>query len=199
MPEKPRNDSGLPDEQEQQEERQRRVERVSQNADEYKQSWKATIEDMHALAEQREDEGWDVLELIAGDTAPMGRGTGEDEGEFGLSYVVGADDAEAFREVFEAGEFPVYDVYRQTQMGHVFVVTELRDPDIEQVVFIAGAYVQRDEKMCAYTAREEGEMYTHVRKLDGTKLGVFRHEGYEKFFPHADRMPDLDEGWVSDA
>ncbi len=199
MPEKPRNDSGLPDEQEQQKERQRRVERVSQNADEYKQSWKATIEDMHALAEQREDEGWDVLELTAGDTAPMGRGTNEDEGEFGLSYVVGADDAEAFQEVFEAGEFPVYDVYRQTQMGHVFVVTELRDPDIEQVVFIAGAYVQRDEKMCAYTAREEGEMYTHVRKLDGTKLGVFRHEGYEKFFPHADRMPDLDEGWVSDA
>jgi len=199
MPEKPLDDTDLPEEQKRQQEREQQLESVAANAEEYKQSWNATLEDMHALAERREDEGWDVLELVAGDTAPMGRDTNEDDGEFGLSYVVGADDAEAFREAFEAGEYPVYDVYRQTQMGHVFVVTELRDPDIEQVIFVAGAYVQRDEEMCAYTAREEGEMYTHVRKLDGTKLGVFRHEGYEKFFPHADRMPDLSEGWVSDA
>lgn len=199
MPEKPLDDDDLPEEQDEYKQRQERLESVASNADEYKQSWQATLEDMHALAEQREDEGWDVLELVAGDTAPMGRDTAEDDGEFGLSYVVGAEDAEAFREVFEAGEFPVYDVYRQTQMGHVFIVTELRDPETEQVVFVAGAYVQRDEKMCAYTAREEDEMYTHVRKLDGTTLGVFRHEGYEKFFPHADRMPDLSEGWASDA
>ncbi|GAA0287622.1 DUF7529 family protein [Halobacterium noricense] len=199
MPKKPLRDDDLPEEQAERQDRQERLESLEANADEYKQSWTATLEDMHALAEQREAEGWDVLELIAGDTAPMGRDTNDEEGEFGLSYVVGAEDAEAFREVFEAGEFPVYDVYRQTQMGHVFLVTELRDPDTEQVVFVAGAYVQRDEQMCAYTAREEGEMYTHVRKLDGTELGVFRHEGYEKFFPHADRMPDLAEGWTSDA
>ncbi|MGB9964483.1 DUF7529 family protein [Halobacterium hubeiense] len=201
MPEEPApgDDDPLPEEQADVQEREDRLDDMAANADEYKQSWKATLEDMHALAEQREAEGWDVLELVAGDTAPMGRDTNDDDGEFGLSYVVGAEDAEAFREVVEAGEFPVYDVYRQTQMGHVFIVTELRDPGTEQVVFIAGAYVQRDEKMCAYTAREEGEMYTHVRKLDGTKLAVVRHDGYEKFFPHADRMPDLSEGWVSDA
>jgi len=199
MPKKPLRDDDLPEEQEELQQREERLESMSVNADEYKQSWQATLEDMHALAEQRADEGWDVLELVAGDTAPVGRDTNDDDGEFGLSYVVGAEDAEAFREAFEAGDFPVYDVYRQTQMGHVFIVTELRDPDTEQVIFVAGAYVQRDEKMCAYTAREEGEMYTRVRKLDGTTLGVFRHEGYEKFFPHADRMPDLDEGWASDA
>ena len=192
------DDADLPEEQKQIKERQDRLEKEAVKADEKKQAWKATLADMDALAEAREAEGWDVLTIAAGDTAPIGRGTEEDEGEFGLSYVVGADDAAAFREAFEAGEFPVYDVFRQTQLGNVFVVTELRDPDTEQVVFIAGAYLQHDERMCAYTAREEGEMYTIVKKLDGTVLGKFHHDGYEKFFPEADRMPDPSEGWLDE-
>lgn len=196
MPEDRITDDGkLTKKQKQLQEQKQRLETEAAKADEKKQAWKATLADMDAIAEEREADGWDVLTLAAGDTAPLGRGTEDDEGEFGLSYVVGADDAEAFRDAFEAGEFPVYDVYRQTQLGHVFVVTELRDPDTDQVVLIAGGYLQYDEKMCAYTAREEGEMYTHVKKLDGTKLGVFHHDGYEKFFPKADQMPDPAAGW----
>jgi hypothetical protein len=33
-------------------------------------------------------------------------------------------------------------------------------------------------------------MYTHVRKLDKTHLGSFEHDGYQKFFPEADRIID---------
>jgi hypothetical protein len=192
------DDTGLPEGQKQIKEQNERLEKEAAKADEKKQAWKATLSDMHAIAEQREADGWNVLTIAAGDTTPIGRGTEEDEGEFGLSYVVGADDGEEFREMFEAGEFPVYDVYRQTQLGHVYIVTELRDPETEQAVFIAGAYLQHDEQMCAFTAREEGEMYTHVKKLDGTKLGIFHHDGYEKFFPEADRMQDPAEGWLDE-
>lgn len=199
MPEERIDDEdGLPEKQQRIKEQTERLERETANIDAKKEAWMATIEDMEAIAEAREDDGWDVLTLIAGDTGLMGRDTGDDNGEFGLSYIVGANDAEAFREVFEAGEFPVYDVYRQTQLGTVFIVTELRDPDTDQVVLIAGAYVQRDEQMCAYAAHQEDEMYTYVKKIDGTVLGVFHHDGYEKFFPEADRVPDPTGGWVDE-
>ncbi|WP_232686755.1 DUF7529 family protein [Halobacterium zhouii] len=199
MPEKriTDDDDELLGEEDQFEEQTERLEREAEKADDKKQAWEATLNDMEALADEYEDEGWDVLTIAAGDTAAIGRDTQDDEGEFGLSYVVGADDGATFEEMLEEGEFPVYDVYRQTQLGHVFMVTELRDPDTEQAIFIAGAYLQHDGQMCAYTAREEGEMYTHVKKLDGTVLGRIHHDGYEKFFPEADRMPDP-EGWLDE-
>jgi len=124
------------------------------------------------------------------DTGPIGRDTNNPDGEYGMEFVIADNHAPEFEDAFEAGDYPEYDVYRGEEGEDAFVVVELVDPEAEQAILLAGGYPIRDETMCAFAAREEGEMYTFVRTLDGTRYGAFRHEGYEKFFPRADELPE---------
>lgn len=163
------------------------VERLAAASEVHKDAWGQTLEDMEALAAQREADGWDVVTIHAGDTGPETAEQGVTD-THGLVYVVPGNQAEAFEEAFEAGEFPVYDVYRQVMEGRVFVVTELLDPDTETAVFVAGNFWRHQAGALVREAREEGTMYTHLQKLDGTHLGSFEHEGFEKFFPDPERV-----------
>lgn len=152
-------------------------------------AWEATIEDMHATADDLEENGWEVVTLIAGDTAPESPTAGDTD-RFGLSYVVPDNQADPFREAFEVGEFPRYEVYRAERAGRVFLVTALFDPGSEMAILLAGTYERRNADGCVRAAVESDEMYTHVQLLDETHLGTFRHENYEMFFP--------DEGIAAD-
>lgn len=163
--------------------------RLSASADVHKDAWSRTLEDVKALAEERRDAGWEVVTVRAGDTSPAAADADVTD-THGLTYVVGSGDAEAFSEAFDRGEFPEYDVYRQETDGRVFVVTELRDPDAETIILIAGNFWRHQAGQMVQQAKESGKMYTHVRKLDKTHLGSFEHDGYEKFFPEADRLVD---------
>lgn len=172
------------------EEQEERAEYFASNAGQLKSAWRDTIEDMEAIGEEWRAEGFDVTEIVAVDAGPIGRDSNDDEGEYGMEFVIGDDDAEAFEEAFAAGDYPQYDVYRGEVQADAFIVEELVDPDAERVILLAGAYQLRNATMCAFAAREEGEMYTFVRTLDGTRYGAFKHEGYEKFFPRADDLPE---------
>lgn len=161
------------------------VERISSTADVHRDAWSQTLDDVRALAEEREADGWDVVTLRAGDTGPETAEMGVTD-THGLVYVVPGNEAEEFREAFESGEFPMYDVYRQVVDGRMFVVTELLDPDSETAILVAGNFWRHQAGSLVREARETGTMYTHVQKLDHTHLGSFEHEGFEKFFPDPD-------------
>ncbi|MFB6174276.1 MAG: hypothetical protein ABEI39_06500 [Halobacteriales archaeon] len=163
------------------------AERISRRADVAADAWAATLEDMHAIAEDLEDEGWETLAIQAGDTAPEPPEAGP-EGRFGLSYVVPGDDAERFEELFEPGAFPAYEVHRARAAGRLFLVTTLLDPDRKVAILLAGNVELRHAPDCVAAAVEHDEMYTHVQTLDGTHVGSFRHEEYEQFFPDPDRL-----------
>lgn len=163
------------------------VERMAATADVHKDAWSQTLADMEALAEEREADGWEVVTIQAGDTGPESAEQGVTD-THGLTYVVPSNQAEEFLDVFEGREFPMYDVYRQHVDGREFVVTELLDPDSETAVLVAGNFWRHEAGAAVREAREEGTMYTHLRKLDGTHLGSFEHEGYEKFFPNPDAV-----------
>ena len=150
-----------------------------------KDAWSATIDDMEALATEYEAEGWHVVTITAGHTAPEPPDSGV-EGRFGLVYLVADNHADAFEEAFSAGEFPRYDVYRNTSSGEVFVVTVLLDPDSETAILLAGGYTRYHAQPLVNTAARAGEMYSHVQTLDGTHLGSFKHDDPEKFFPERD-------------
>jgi hypothetical protein len=175
---------------EQVKEQERRADEVSQNAAQLKAAWRDTIEDMEAIAAEWRGKDYDVVDIVSVDAGPIGRDSNDDEGEYGMEFVIADNDVDAFVDAFEAGEFPQYDIYRGEVSADAFVVEELVDHEEEVVILLAGAYAIREETMCAYAAREEGEMFTFVRTLDGTRYGAFRHEGYEKFFPRADELPD---------
>jgi hypothetical protein len=157
------------------------AERIAAGAEREKSAWTATLEDMEATAEGLRAEGWQVLTIGAGHTAPENPDTGPDR--FGLTHVVPGEEADAFLDIFEAGSFPRYEVFRARQDGKVFLLTELLDPDSKTAVLVAGMYELRHALGCYEAAKAAGEMYTHLQRLDGTHLGSFGHEDYEKFFP----------------
>jgi hypothetical protein len=164
------------------------ADRLSVGVDAFKDAWAATLEDMEALAEEYESEGWDTLTIAAGDTAPEPPDAGDDD-RFGLVHTIPDDDAEAFTEAVEPGEFPRYDVFRNESDGRVFLVTVLADPETSLAVLIAGSFERRHAPALVNTVMQEGEMYTHVQTLDSTQVGTFRHDDPEKFFPEAE-IPD---------
>jgi len=164
---------------------EKEYERLASTSDVHRNAWTQTLDDMQAMAEEREEEGYEVVTIRAQDTTPLGADDESSEDEFGLSYVVPGNEAETFVESVDPGDFPEYRVYRGDSDGRVFIVTELIDPDSETVVFIAGNFWRHEADRLVEAAKEAGEMYSRLRKLDGTTVGTFHHEGYEQFFPDA--------------
>jgi hypothetical protein len=167
------------------------AERISASAEVTRSAWGDTLDEMEAMAEELEAEGWETLTIAAGHTAPENPDSGEGD-RFGLTHVVPDNKAEPFEELFEPGAFTRYGVYRNDVEGREFVLTVLYDDDREAAILVAGSYELRHAIGCVAAAKEAGEMYTHVQTLDKTHLGSFEHDDYELFFPHADRIEDWD-------
>jgi len=165
---------------------------LSASADVHKNAWSQTIDDMQALAAELREEGWEtVITTPAIDTAPEPPEDGP-EGRWGIVHVVPDNDADAVRDAVAAGEFPKYDVFRAGAEGRIFLVTQLLDPGTETAILVAGNFERRLAQGAVTTAIEHDELYTHLQTLDGTHIGSFRHESYEKFFPEADRLVDTE-------
>ena len=147
-------------------------------------AWQATLDDLDEMEMELADDGWETVAIVAGDTEPEHPDATE-SGRFGLTHVIPRNKVEEFTAAFEAGEFPTYDVYRSSVEGREFLVTALLDPDTRHAILIAATYARRAAEPLVEAAADAGEMYTHVQRLDGTHLGSFRHEEYEKFFPDA--------------
>jgi len=161
-----------------------------------KAAWQETIDDMEAMAEAREDEGWETLTVTALDGAPKDSET-DDQDRHGLVFVVPDNQADDLEAAVEAGEFPRYQVYRAERSGEVFLVIEYLDPDTETAIYVAGTFELRFAQGMVREGREEEATYTHYQTLDTTPVGSFRHDGaeaVEKFVPHAD---DIDN-WIRD-
>lgn len=147
--------------------------------------WEQCVQDMHAMAADRETKGFETLAIPSADTAPIGPSAGDDD-RYGFSHLVDRSDGEAFREVYQGRDFSDTGVYQAVDGGHVFMVTEHIDFDNEIVVFIAATYPMMDAADLVRAAMDRGKLHTYVRKLDETILGVFEHDQVEAFFPDPD-------------
>ena len=168
-------------------------EELSASADIHKNAWSQTLDDMQALADELREEGWEtVITAPTVDTAPEPPEEGP-ESRWGLVHVVPDNYADDVGEAVEAAEFPKFDVFRATAEGRVFLVTQLLDPETQTAVLVAGNFERRVARGAVNAAVEHDEFYTHLQTLDGTPIGSFQHESYEKFFPEADRLVDVDQ------
>lgn len=149
--------------------------------DVHKNAWNETIEDMWALEEELQAEGWETIETAAGHTG-LNTPTGDDE-RAEMVHIVPDSDGEAISEALQAGEFPKYDVYRQKVDNWVFEVIVLLDPGTEQAILIAAEFELRGTTPAIERTHETGELYTVIKFLDGELVGSLRHESPEKFFP----------------
>lgn len=170
------------------------ADRIATSADTHRDAWGRTIEDMKALAAEREEEGWNAFYVAAGHTAPTHPEV-RDDGRYGFVHVIPGNYADEFTEAFEAGDFPKYQVFQQEVEGRMFMVTEFLDPESETSILIAGSYEMRHAPALVKKAQREGDMYTYVQKLDQTLLGTFKHDEYDRFFPD----PEKYEAYVVEA
>ncbi|OLZ41670.1 hypothetical protein A6E15_12045 [Natrinema saccharevitans] len=143
-------------------------------------AWKQTLEDAEAIAQERRDEGWEVVTIVAAHTDTVSRDMGGDD-RFGLVHVIPNNYVETFTDVFDSDEFTEYLVYGTEIDGFMFVVTELIDPETERSILIPSRYdLARADGMIT-SAEDEDALYTHVKTIDGTILGSFEHDEYELF------------------
>lgn len=155
------------------------------DSDALKVGWQETVQDMRAMATDREEKGYETLAIPSHNTAPIAPGDGDDD-RFGLSHLADSDDAERFVTFYEGRDFSDTGVYQKVDGGNVFMVTEHIDYDNEQIVFVAGVFRVIDASATVRAAMARGKMYTYVRGLDQTILGTFEHDDPSDFFPNPD-------------
>ncbi|WP_123537202.1 DUF7529 family protein [Halosimplex salinum] len=159
-----------------------RKEVVADHSEELKSDWQRALSDMQAMAEDREEQGYETLAIPAGDTTTLSPDMGDDD-RWGLAHIVPNNYADDFEALYDESSFDETAVYQLESGGFAFLVTELIDHDAEVVVFIAASYDLRFAAGLVRTAMERDEMYTHVRTLDHTNLGTVHHDDPEAFFP----------------
>ncbi|GAA0223664.1 hypothetical protein ACFFQF_09060 [Haladaptatus pallidirubidus] len=169
------------------------ADRIAANADVEKGAWQRTLDDMEAMADELEEEGWNVIDIPASHTAPENPDAGQTD-RFGFVYVIPDNYADEFSEAVEAGAFPSYRVFRQEMSSRVFMLTQYLDPDTETAILIAGSYEMMHAPALVKAAMREDEMFSHVQTIDGTVLGSFHHDDYTKFFPN----PEKYENYVAE-
>lgn len=169
------------------------VEQMAASSEVHKDAWEQTLEDMWALEEELQAEGYDTIETAAGHTAAVD--PHDDRPYWGLEHIVPDSDAEAIEDAVAESEFTEYDVYRSLVEGRVFEVTVLLDPDAENAVLIASQFeLQRATELIVYT-RDQGTVNTIVKFLDDTVVAEIEHDDPEKFFPRYDEFESYEDGW----
>lgn len=156
-------------------------------SDRIKDDWSRTLHDMRAMAEDRESEGFRTVTIPAGDTATKSPKAGDTD-EWGFVHVIPDNKADEFEALYGPGAFDETGVYQLNSGGHVFMVTEHIDLASQEVIFIAGSYRKRFAPGLVKAATSREKLYTHVKTLDGTKLGTFEHDDVDAFFPDPDSI-----------
>lgn len=152
--------------------------------DVHKSAWKKTLQELEAQVERLEDDGWQTVAFPAGHTGPEVPTDGdESNNRFGLTHIIPGNKVDELLRLREQGSFEDYQVFKNTVHGQEFVLTAILDHPTKSVVLIAGNYQQQRAEPLKEIAMDEGVMYTHIRKLDGTYIATFEHEDPTHFFP----------------
>jgi len=144
--------------------------------------WKETLAELDRLRTEYRAEGWDAVTVQAGHTAVLAPGEGEFESPE-LVYTVPDDSADELHTMFGAGEPARFTVYLDGTRSLQHHILELADPEQSVVALIASALDQSQTDGFEQTAREAGRVHTRLRRLDGTRVGAFRHDDPTVFFP----------------
>jgi len=141
------------------------------------EAWKQTLDDMDVIAEERRADGWDVRTLFSVHTDTVSIDMG-DHDDFGLFHIVPNNQTDAFEEWFDLEEFTEYLVYGTDVEGFMYAVIEFIDSETKRSILLASRYDMTRAKGMVQSAHEEGVLYSRVKTVDGTVLGVFEHEEF---------------------
>ncbi len=149
-------------------------------------SWSRTLETMHRLADERRDDGWEVVTVMAAHTDTVSKDMG-DHDRFGLTHIIPNNHVDAFSDTYDPDRFTEYQAYGTDVQGFKYVVLELLDLDGNRSILIACRYDMMYADGMIKNARNEGVLYSHVKTIDGTILGTFAHQTYDSLVAPAER------------
>lgn len=146
-----------------------------------KNAWNETIQDMHAIAETLQEDGWDtVLRVIAGDTQ-FESAESNDAPQHGLVHVVPRTEGKKLAEQFEKGTFPEYTVFRSEVDNQLFFVTQFLDPDRNTAILVASTLERGTVENFKEIDIGDNKIATKFRKLDGEEIGAVVHDDASLF------------------
>ena len=143
--------------------------------------WGRTLEEANAMADELDDDGWDVVTVRAAHVAPVGPEEGDTD-RFGLIYVAPDGVAESLPAAVERADLHNYEVFRRELGSDLYLLTRLTDPDERVAVLLVGTVDLSMADDLVAAARERGALHTHVELLDGTHLLSVRHDDPGAFF-----------------
>lgn len=143
----------------------------------HSETWKQTLEDMEAIADERRREDWAVWTVFAAHTDTVSIDMGEED-RFGLVHVVPNNQTEPFETVYDPASFTEYLAYGTRVEHSMYLVTELIDPADERSILVASQYNVAMADGMVESAEEKGYLPSVFRTIDGTTLGTFEHEEY---------------------
>lgn len=141
-----------------------------------REHWDDLVADMAATAAEFRNAGWEVLELHPGDVTVV------TESNRGFDVLVPDDEFEQLREWVNRDEFPDHDVYT-AEAGITFLLLVAKDESAERAVCCPLYYDEDDGKLLSRIATEDGELWTHVRRLSEEFVHL-RHDDPEPFLPN---------------
>lgn len=151
------------------------------------EAWGQTLDEMYAMANDLREDGWTVVAIPTAHTDPIAPEHGPDPDRFGLVHVIPGNYQDEFVDLYEPERFTSYEVYQREIDQAIYQVTALYDTDTRSAILL-GVYYERARANELFQAvPEEGVMFTHCKKLDGTPLGTFRHDDYEPMIPQTIR------------
>lgn len=146
------------------------------------EGWVQLLEEMDAMAEELEADGWETLTIPAGDTgAVLAEEPFTDR--HGYVYVVPGDVGETFETMFVPDGFSQTDIYQRATPKHLFLLTVFLDQPTGSAILLAGVHDRETVQRCRGVASETGVMYSHLFTVDRTHLGSFEHDDPAPFFP----------------
>lgn len=157
-------------------------ERVKDPDGAHSEAWAQTLEDMEAIADDRRDDGWDVLTVMAAHTDTVSIDMNEHD-DFGLMHVLPNNHADDFEEMYDEEEFTEFLVYGSLIEGFMYAVTEFIDPADQRSILVASQYDLALAGGLYESVEQEGVLYSYLKTIDGTVLGTFEHEEYEPLLP----------------
>lgn len=162
-----------------------RIRRMQDGEATINRSWETVLEEMEELAESREAEGMSVetfpavhTDAVSPQSTAAKDAADPDEVRYGIVHVIADNHEDAFREATDGADFSEYLAFGNEINGFMFLMTELRDPDAQQSVMIAGMYDKLTAKGMINAAERYGTLWIHAKTIDGTPLGSFAIDDY---------------------
>lgn len=155
-----------------------KVARIMDQGDVHPEAWSRTLDEMDLIAEDRAEDGWEVTTVMAAHTDAVSKDMG-DHDRFGLMHIIPNNHVDEFLEAYEEGAYTDYLFYTNEVESFMYAVIELLDPDQERSILIACRYDLVLSGGMPESAAEEGVLYSHIKKIDGTILASIPYEEYE--------------------